>query len=85
MKKILWSLGKILIKIAISILFAYFMYKLLAPYAYAERGYFAIGGELIVVIALGISTYVFLDNVDKMPSQKGSKKSAEAVTSSGQR
>ena len=40
------------LKIAASIGFGYLIYALLAPAAYAERGYMAYGGECLIAIAM---------------------------------
>ena len=42
----------ICLKIAASIGFGYLIYALLAPAAYAERGYMAYGGECLIAIAM---------------------------------
>lgn len=63
LNRVLSSLKQLLIiclKIAAAIGFGYLIYTLLAPVAYAERGYMAYGGECLISIAMAVFMGWFL-------------------------
>ncbi|MDR2558895.1 MAG: hypothetical protein LBC86_05040 [Oscillospiraceae bacterium] len=57
---ILYRIFTEVIKIAVVLTVCRHSSKLLAPLVYAERGYEAVGGEWLLIIAFGIITYYLL-------------------------
>lgn len=51
---------KIMCTLVLSLIMMFAVYVLLAPEAYAERGYIAYGGECLVAAAAGIFTLLIL-------------------------
>jgi len=66
MKKLLRTIGKMLYRLSVSAVLAYCCYILLASYAYVERHYYAIGGEIIITIAIFIITFVSLYKIENL-------------------
>ena len=64
MKGTLKSLLISILKAFVSVLSGLFIYSLLAPIAYADRGYMAYGGECVLAILVTILVlyFFFIDN-----------------------